>query len=62
MYTTKENGGKQDGILIRKKRQLEKEIKRLEKDCFNPKVRPVLKELRARHDELSNAIRILEHE
>lgn len=48
--------------LYERKRELEKEIKRLEKDCFNPKVRPVLKELRARHDELSKAIRILEHE
>lgn len=48
--------------LYERKRHLEKEIKRLEKDCFNPNVRPVLKELRARLDELSKAIRILEHE
>ena len=62
MYTTKKNGGNRMEYLYERKRQLEKEIKRFEKDCFNPKVRPVLKELRARHDELSKAIRTLEHE
>lgn len=48
--------------LYEREEQLKKEIKRLEKDCFNPQVRPVLKELRARLEEVSNAIRWLEHE
>ena len=48
--------------LYERQKELEKQIKKLERDCFNPQVRPVLKELRARHEEVIKAIRHLEHE
>lgn len=48
--------------LYLRKKDLEKQIKKLEKNCFNPQVRPVLKELRARLDEIKMAIRELEAE
>lgn len=48
--------------LYERKAQLAAEIKKLERDCFNPQVRPVLKELRARYEEITKAIRALEHE
>lgn len=48
--------------LYEREKELKKEIKRLERDCFNPKVRPVLNELRARYEEVYKAIQHLEHE
>lgn len=48
--------------LYEREKELKKEIKRLERDCFNPNIRPVLKELRARYDEIHKAIKQLEHE
>ena len=48
--------------LYEREKELKKEIKKLEKDCFNPNFRPLLKELRARYDEIHKAIKQLEHE
>lgn len=48
--------------LYDRQKELEKQIKKLERDCFNPQVRPVLKELRARLEEVSKAIKYLEHD
>ena len=48
--------------LYDRQKELEKQIKKLERGCFNPQVRPVLKELRARYEEVTKAIRHLEHE
>ena len=48
--------------LYRRHEELKKEIKELEKDCFNPQVRPYLKELRAREEEVRRAIMHLEHD
>lgn len=48
--------------LYEREKELKKEIKKLERDCFNPQVKPVLKELRARYDEVWKAIKYLEHE
>lgn len=48
--------------LYKREAQLRKEIRKLEKDCFDPKVKSYLAELRARHNEISKAITALEHE
>ena len=48
--------------LYERKAELAAKIKKLERDCFNPQVRPVLNELRARYDEINKTIRVLEHE
>lgn len=48
--------------LYERHEELKKQIKKLERDCFNPQVRPVLKELRAREEEVRKAIMHLEHE
>lgn len=48
--------------LYERKEQLAKEIRKYERDCFNPQVRPLLKELRARYEEIVKAIRCFEHE
>ena len=55
-------GGDGDVIDIERKAELAAKIKKLERDCFNPQVRPVLNELRARYDEINKAIKVLEHE
>ena len=36
-------------------------ISKLERDCFNPQVKPVLAEYRARYNELYKAIKTIEH-
>lgn len=48
--------------MYERKAELEQQIKKLERHCFDAQVRPLLKELRARHDEISRAIQVLEHE
>jgi hypothetical protein len=48
--------------LYERKIQLETEIKKLERNAFNSQVRPILAELRARHNEVVKAINALEHE
>lgn len=48
--------------LYEREKELKEQIKALEKDCFNPKVKLVLSELRARHNEVFKAIQALEHE
>ena len=48
--------------LYERKPELAAKIKKLERDCFNPQVRPVLNELRARYDEINKTIKVLEHE
>lgn len=47
--------------LYERLNQLKKEIKKLEKDCFNPQARQALAEKRARYDELYKAIKTIEH-
>lgn len=48
--------------LYERKAQLDAEIKKLERNAFNPQARVVLNELRARRDEITKAIHIMEHE
>ena len=48
--------------LYERKDQLDAEIKKLERNAFNPQVRPVLNELRARREEVVNAIKAIEHD
>ena len=48
--------------LYKREKELKKQIKELEKDCFNPQVKPILAELRARHNEIFKVINALEHE
>lgn len=48
--------------LYERKAELSNKIKKLEKDCFNPQVRPILNELRARYEEVCNAIIMMERE
>lgn len=48
--------------LYERKAELAAKIKKLERDCFNPQVRPVLNELRARLNEINMAIKAIEHE
>lgn len=48
--------------LYERKAQLSAEIKKLERNAFNPQVRPVLNELRARLNEINMAINAIEHE
>lgn len=48
--------------LLERESQLKKEIKRLERDCFNPEIKPILNELRARYDEIYKMIKYFEHQ
>lgn len=48
--------------LYERKLQLDAQIKKLERNAFNPQVRPILAELRARRSEVIKAIDALEHE
>ena len=48
--------------LYAREKELKKQIRELEKMCFNPLVKPKLADLRARYDEVFKAIRVLEHE
>ena len=48
--------------LYERKQELEHQIKKLEKHCFDAQVRPILNELRARREEVCNTIAIMERE
>lgn len=48
--------------LYERKDELECQIKKLEKRCFDAQVRPMLKELRARYEEVCKTIIMFERE
>ena len=47
--------------LIERQQDLNKRIRKLEKDAFNPDNRIILAELRAKYNELSRTINMIKH-